>query len=82
MGRRKFGYIQQSMLYRSRTDLDQQMTLVLLELCHDLCLCEISSQQVFSSLKKTELNTMGRYKSCMKIRSRSENDTDIAEMML
>ena len=46
MGRHEFGYIQQSVLSRSRTDLDQQMTLVLLRFGHDIYLCEISSTWV------------------------------------
>ena len=52
VGRCKCGYVQQSVLSKSRTDLDQGTTLVLLRLCHNVCFSEVSSQQVFSSLKK------------------------------
>ena len=44
MGSCKFGYVQQSVLSMSKTDLDQQTTLVSLRLCHDVCLCEVLSQ--------------------------------------
>ena len=44
VSRRKFGYVQQSVLSRTRTDLDQQTTLVLLRLYHAVCLGEVSLQ--------------------------------------
>ena len=50
VGRHKVGYVQQSMLSRTRTDIDQ-MTLVLLRLCHEVCLSEVSSQCLFISEK-------------------------------
>ena len=41
--RRKFGYVLQSVLCKSRTDIDQQTALVSLRLCHvvHVCLYEV-----------------------------------------
>ena len=47
MGRGKFGYVQQSVLSKSRIVLDQQTTLVLLRLCHDVCICEVYHNMSF-----------------------------------
>ena len=57
MGRHKFGYAQQSRLCRSRTGHDQ-LTLVLLRLCYDVCLCDVSQSRSFH-LGETELNALG-----------------------
>ena len=44
MPRHKFGYFQQSVFSRSKTHLDQQMTLILMRLCYDVYLLEVSLQ--------------------------------------
>ena len=82
VGRHKSGNVHSSVTIRSRSDHDTDITEMMLG-------CKFLSffyKRLFS-LSEMELSTKGRHKfgyvhRIVKIMSRSENDTDIAEMML
>ena len=82
MGRHKSGNVHSSVTIRSRSDNDTDITKMMLR-----CKFYVLFYKRLFSLSEMELSTKGRHKfgyvhRIVKIKSRSENDTGIAQMML